>query len=245
MRRSPTTRARPELRSRRQVRYSVAVRVHRIVDLSLLLDADTQIYPGDPRTEIRSATTVEADGYNVLHLSFGSHVGTHVDAPYHFLAEGARLEDLGLSPFCGRAVIADVTGHARRQPITWRDLAPAAEHLDESGVILVLHTGWSERYHESDAYVDHPYLDPSACERILDAGVRTLAIDALNPDPTTPDASFPVHRLWLGAGGVIAENLTNLSAVQAPDPLVCLFPIRLGGDADGAPCRAVALELDG
>ena len=127
----------------------------------------------------------------------------------------------------------------------WPDLAPVAERLDESGVILVLRTGWSERYSRSDAYVDHPYLDPSACERILDAGVRTLAIDALNPDPTTPETSFPVHRLWLGAGGVIAENLTNLSAVEAPDPLVCLFPIRVGGDADGAPCRAVALELDG
>jgi kynurenine formamidase len=225
------------------VRYSVVVRVRRIVDLSLVIDADTQIYPGDPRPDIRPATTVEADGYNVLHLSFGSHTATHVDAPYHFVAEGARLDDIGLSQFCGRAVIADVTGHAPRQPITWDDLAPVAERLDEPGVILVLRTGWSERHYRPNEYEEHPYLDPSACERILRAGVRTLAIDALNPDPTTPEASFPVHRLWLGAGGVIAENLTNLSAIEVADPLLCLFPIRLGADADGAPCRAVALEL--
>lgn len=73
----------------------------------------------------------------------------------------------------------------------------------------------------------------------------TQTSDSLNPDPTVlqGEAAFPVHQLVLGAGGVIAENLTHLSAVQAPDPLMCMFPIRLGGDADGAPCRAVALEL--
>jgi kynurenine formamidase len=47
----------------------------------------------------------------------------------------------------------------------------------------------------------------------------------------------------LAAGGVIAENLTNLGAIDFDDPLLCLFPLRLAGDADGSPCRAVALDL--
>jgi kynurenine formamidase len=219
------------------------VSVRRIVDLSLVLDAETQIYPGDPAPEIRPATTVETDGYNVAHLSFGSHNGTHVDAPYHFLDEGETLETIPLSRFCGPAVIADVTSHASNQPITWADLAPVAERL-EPGAVLVLHTGWSERHYRTDRYYDHPYVDPGACERVLEAGVRTLAIDALNPDPTSPARTFPVHRLWLSAGGVIVENITNVSAIDAPDVLMCVFPIRVGGRADGAPCRAVALELE-
>lgn len=221
------------------------MRLRRIVDLSLSLGPDTQVFPGDPVPAFRPATTIETEGYNVLALELGSHSGTHVDAPFHFLSEGARLEDVELSLFAGPAVIADVTGHGAREPIGWDALAPHAERLG-AGTILVLRTGWSERHHGSDRYFDHPYLSAAACERIADLGVRTLAIDALNPDETVlggGEPRFDVHRILLGAGGVIAENLTNLGAVDFDDPLICLFPLRLAGDADGSPCRAVALEL--
>lgn len=219
------------------------MRVRRIIDLSIVVDADTQVYPGDPSPEIRRATRIETEGFNVLSITLGSHTGTHVDAPYHFVPDGPRLEQLDLSLFAGPGAIADVTGHGPRQTIVWQDLAPVTERL-EPGVILVLRTGWSERHLGTARYYDHPYLDPDACRRVLDRGVRTIAIDALNPDPTVleADGAFPIHELVLGAGGVIAENLTNLSAVEEAEPLVCLFPIRLGGDADGAPCRAVAVE---
>ena len=94
----------------------------------------------------------------------------------------------------------------------------------------MLRTGWSEEYLGTDRYFEHPFLDPGACERVLELGVRTFAIDTLNPDPTVLEGKvdLPVHRLVLGAGGVIAENLTNLSSVGDAEPLVCLFPIRLG-----------------
>ena len=222
------------------------VHVRRIVDLSIVLDPDTQVYPGDPKPAFRPAATIEADGANVLALELGSHSGTHVDAPYHFIADGPRLEDCDPGLFIGPVVIADVRHRDNREPITWEDLAPCADRLGP-GVILALQTAWSDRYYRTERYYRHPFLDPEACSRILDLGVRTLAIDALNPDPTEPARSkpeFPVHRLFLSAGGVIAENLTNLSAVDFPDPLLCLFPIRLGVNADGAPCRAVALQLE-
>ncbi len=113
---------------------------------------------------------------------------------------------------------------------------------------VVLRTGWSERFYGTERYYDHPFLTAAACERILERGIRTLAIDALNPDETILDRReqrWEVHHLMLGAGGVIAENLTNLSAIDFEEPLLCLFPLRLAGDADGAPCRAIALDLTG
>jgi kynurenine formamidase len=72
-----------------------------------------------------------------------------------------------------------------------------------------------------------------------------MAIDALNVDRTVlqGQADFTSHLEFLGAGGILAENLTNLGAVDFDDPVISLLPIRLGGDADGAPCRAAALKL--
>lgn len=221
------------------------MRVTRLVDLSLPVGPETQVYPGDPVPAVRPALRIETDEFNVLALELGSHTGTHVDAPFHYVADGARLDELDLGTFIGPAVIADVTGHAARQPIGWGAVEPYADRL-RPGSILVLRTDWSDRHYGTERYFDHPYLSADACERILEHGVRTLAIDALNPDETMLDDREPawdVHRLFLGESGVIAENLTNLGAVATDDPLLCLLPLRLAGDADGAPCRAVALEM--
>ena len=109
----------------------------------------------------------------------------------------------------------------------------------------MLHMGWSVHF-RTERYFQHPCLEPDAAERILDTGVRTLALDSPSPDPIGPNrsapASFPVHRLVLGAGCVIAENLTNVGAVDFADPVVSLLPLALAG-ADGAPVRAVAMKL--
>src|SRR4028119_151353 len=86
------------------------VPVRGIVDLSHPLDDDTPVYPGDPVARFTPAATVAADGYNVLHVRMGSQTGTHVDAPYHFLEDGARIDELPLEYFLGPAVVADVRG---------------------------------------------------------------------------------------------------------------------------------------
>ena len=83
-------------------------RVKRIVDLSHPIDADTQVYPGDPIPRLSPATTIDRDGYNVLNVSMGSQTGTHVDAPYHFLADGPRIDAMELSMFLAPAMVVDV-----------------------------------------------------------------------------------------------------------------------------------------
>jgi kynurenine formamidase len=219
--------------------------VRRIVDLSHPVDDDTPVYPGDPVARFTPAATVAADGYNVLHVRMGSQTGTHVDAPYHFLDDGARIDELPLDLFLGPAVIADVRGKPPHGRIEWADLAPCADRL-APGRILVLRTGWDEHW-GTDAYFDHPFLTGDAAARVVAAGVRTVALDALSLDETVPGGQpadgFAAHLAVLGAGGVIVENLRGLDAVRDPDPLLSVLPLRFAG-ADGAPVRAVALELD-
>jgi kynurenine formamidase len=213
----------------------------RVVDLSHRLDASVQVYPGDPVFRTSPAAVLERDGFNVQHVAMGSHTGTHVDAPYHFFAEGARIDEMDPALFVGPAVVVDVRGKGPRERITWADLAPSADRMGP-GRIVVVHTGWSEHFRH-ERYLEHPFLDGEAAERVLATGVRVLGVDTLNPDETVLEGQgdFSVHQIVLGAGGVIAENLTNLAAIDVPDPVISLLPLSLAG-ADGAPVRAVALQ---
>jgi kynurenine formamidase len=220
--------------------------VRGIVDLSHPLADDTPVYPGDPVARFEPATTIAEHGYNVLHVRMGSQTGTHVDAPFHFLEDGARIDELPLDLFLAPAVVADVRGTAPHTAITWADLAPVADRL-APGRMLILHTGWDAHW-GTDAYFDHPFLDGDAAERIVAAGVRTIGLDALSLDETVlggePPAGFAAHFAVLGAGGVIVENLTNLTAIGSSDPVVSVLPLLLAG-ADGAPVRAVAFDVAG
>ena len=220
------------------------MRVRRVVDLSRRVDDATQVYPGDPEVRLEPATTLADHGVNVLGVHIGSHSGTHVDAPYHFVEDGARIDELDPRLFVGPAAVLDVRGKGPRERVTAEDLRPYENRL-YGGVIAVVRTGWEEHY-GTPLYYDHPFLDRGAAQLLLDAGVRTVAVDALNVDETVlegeqPDG-YPAHHLILGAGGVIAENLANLGAIDFPEPLISLLPIKLGG-SDGAPVRAVAMEV--
>ncbi|WP_436530792.1 cyclase family protein [Actinoplanes sp. HUAS TT8] len=221
------------------------MRVRRIVDLSVPVGPDTQVYPGDPVPRAAVHATVRRDGFNLLRLDMGSQTGTHVDAPYHFRDDAPRLHELDLGLFAGTGVVVDVRGVGAREPIGWERFDPYANRLGP-GVVVLICTGWSEHY-GTDAYFDHPYLDADACRRMLGLGVRTFCVDAINidetPDETHPGVGYPVHHLIAAAGGVIGENFRNLELIDFPDPLVSCLPIALE-NADGAPVRAVAMQLD-
>jgi kynurenine formamidase len=220
------------------------MRITRLVDLSVPVGPGTVVYPGDPTPALAPHSTIARNGFNLLDVHIGSQTGTHVDAPYHFEDDAARIDEVPLERFLGPAVVVDATAAGERGRITWTYLEPVA-HLLGDGVVVLLHTGWSEHY-GSPAYFANPFLDADACRRLLEAGVRTICIDAINldetPDDDHPGEGFPVHHLIAQAGGVIGENLRNLAQVDWADPFVMCLPIALEA-ADGAPVRAVAVEL--
>ncbi len=220
------------------------MRVIRCIDLSVPLDEDTTVYPGDPEPSTAPHSTIESEGFNLLEVHLGSQSGTHVDAPYHFEEEAERIDQVPLSMFAGEGVVVDATGLGERGRIGWGHLAPYEDRFGP-GAIVLLRTGW-DAYYEAETYFSHPFLDADACARLLGLGVRTFCIDAINldetPDDDHPGEGFPVHHQIARLGGVIGENFRGLHRVDWERPLVVCFPLRLTG-ADGAPCRAVALEL--
>ncbi|WP_026412076.1 cyclase family protein [Actinomadura oligospora] len=203
------------------------------VDLTHPVESGMPVYPGDPEVRAETALTVPADGANVARLHLGSQSGTHVDAPFHIDDALPRLPELPLERFAGPVVIMDATGVAGR--VIGPGLLPDGLR---PGVVLLVRTGWSEWWGSEEYWTSHPYLAPETASAIIDAGVRTVGVDAASVDPAD---SLDAHRVLLGASGVICENLTGLERITGPAE-VTLFPLRLQDAAtgDGAPVRAVA-----
>jgi len=192
-----------------------------IIDISMPIGPETPVWPGDPAVLVEPVSRVEdGDTAGVSRLALGTHTGTHVDPPAHFLPGGATVDALPLDVLVGPSVVADFSA----APIDGRALA--ALELPENSTRLLLKTAGTEGA-----------LTPDGARWLVERGVRLVGADTLSIEPATTD--YPVHRILLGAGTVIVEGL-DLTAVSAGAyQLVCL-PLRVVG-GDGAPARAVLI----
>ncbi len=211
-----------------------------IIDLSIPINNQTPVYPGDPKPDIHPAAELEKDGYQVTQLNIGSHTGTHVDAPFHFQKEGDRIDQSSLTKFMAPGIVIDVTGKEPGEKITMDEVSDQIESV-VPGTIALFHTGWSKHI-GTETYFKHPYLSVDIINDLLEKGVTTFFIDALNVDP--PDGSaFPVHEAITSTNGIIGENFCNFEKIDFANPLIIALPLKLEG-LDGSPVRAVAVEVE-
>ena len=202
----------------------------RVYDLTHTVRTGMPVYPGTEPPTVTPAATLARDGYRETAVSLWSHVGTHMDAPAHLLAEGTTLDRLPPERFMGPAALLDCRGQERVTPET-------AETLPLSELrFVILRTGWEERFGAPSYFAGYPRLTPEAAQRLAAAGLYGVGIDAPSVDPV--GVPLTIHRILLGAGLVILENLRGLDALPARFELLAL-PLRIG-DADGAPARVLA-----
>lgn len=214
-----------------------------MVDLSYRISSDMVVYPGTERPVFQWVYRVNSEGANLTKLSMMAHTGTHVDAPKHFLDGVPCIDEVSLDRLHGRARMFRLAGEPAGQEITLADLSSAGFDLEE-GSIFVLATG-IERHAETREY-NRRFPVPAAdlLEWLVEKKISAYMTDAPNIDaPGAPGSA--AHRLVLGAGIPIVENLCNLGSV--PDDryfLIFALPLKLGG-REAAPCRAVAFpELE-
>lgn len=209
--------------------------MRRLVDLSHPVDTGTQVFPGDPAVALSPALTLEVNGVAVTAVNCGSHTGTHIDAPSHTVPGGRTMSEVHLDELAGSATVIKVPELRPGHSISFADLGVVADSVDP---LVIIATGW-DRHFGTPKYLDHPVLSLPAAVELRARGMRVLAMDTLNPDPTLQnDGGFPVHAEVLGNDGLIVENLCGATALPARCE-VGFFPFKLVG-TDGAPVRAVA-----
>lgn len=209
------------------------------IDISRRLTRDIACWPGSRAFTIHSESAI-ADGSeaNVSALELDAHTGTHVDAPLHFIREGAAIDGVGLDPFVGPAFVADIPG-ARRIGRAELDAADVPEGTTR----LLLRTPNSL----DDAFVDGPFREDFAAltidgaEWAVERGLKLVGIDYLSIQRF--EDSFDTHRVLLGAGVCILEGLDLREVTPGSYRLVCL-PLRLVG-TEAAPARAVLFPAEG
>jgi arylformamidase len=203
-----------------------------LLDLSFPLDATTPTFPGDPKIAIAPVRQLErGDPYRLSSLKFGSHAGTHLDAPSHFLLGGVTVDQVDLDLLNGPAEVVHVPSGAL-------EIGPGVvESLRERTRRVLFRTTNSDRWARSlDFFPDYVAVTPEAAEALLERGVGLVGVDGLSVE-RDPSGKFPVHHRLLGEGCWILEGLRLDRAVPGVRELRCL-PLRLTG-SDGSPCRAV------
>lgn len=218
----------------------------RILDLSVPVDAETR---SPPSTDQRVELTPHFRGpghWQVTSISMGLHSGSHIDTPLHVLADGATTSDVGLDDLCGDAVVLDCTAVGPEEPVNDEVLAAADREIREGDIVL-LRTDWTDRTwgRFPDYYVHSPYLTPDAAEWLVERRPKAVGFDffeeycARLPDFTSED--FVCHRILLGRGILLMEQMTNLAAVGA-ERAEFYAPFYRVQDSDGSPARFFVLH---
>ena len=210
----------------------------RLYDLSVPLWSGLPIYEGDPATVVEPWSRL-ADGAlaEVSRLALGSHTGTHVDAPAHFLLGARTIDTIDLGACIGPSTVVDL-GAAELRRI---DRASLEATVPPGADRILLKTSNSARWKQDGVRHDFVALAEDAAEWLAGRGTKLVGIDYLSIAPY--DDPGPVHRILLRAGVVILEGLDFSGVPAGAYTLVCL-PLRIAG-ADGAPARAVLIEEEG
>jgi arylformamidase len=200
------------------------------IDVSLVLHEGMTLWPGDPAFALTRVSDMAAGDRNTLsELRMGLHTGTHVDAPAHFIADGATIDAMSPEVLIGPARVIAI---ADREAVTAVELR---EHGVRAGERILLKTRNIELL-DVDGFDEHfMALTEEAATYLASLPVRCVGIDYLSVGPK--GAGTPVHKALLGAGVWIVEGL-DLRGVEPGDYDMIAVPLRLAG-AEASPVRVL------
>jgi arylformamidase len=205
----------------------------KLIDVTVPIDDAMTVYRGNPPVRIRPAMTLARDGVNVSAVCLGSHTGTHVDAPSHFIKGGKGIDRVDLSRFVGPTWVADL--RRVKGGISAIDLAKA--RIPRGSRRVLLRTSNSVLWHPARAFrTDFVYLAPDGADWLVERGVQLVGIDYLSIEGYRV-AGAPTHKRLLGAGVPILEGL-DLFKIRPGRWQMAAFPLRIA-DGDAGLTRAV------
>jgi arylformamidase len=209
-----------------------------VIDISLPISPELLVWPGNPGIEVLPQQRIaDGDDANVSELRIGTHTGTHVDPPLHFVAGGVGIDGVPLEVLMGPAVVADargLRGELGAAELEGLDVPRGTERL-------LLRTDNSDLWRGLPAEfpADYACLAVGGARWIVERGIRLVGVDFLSVERRgTP--GHPTHKALLTNGVTIVEGL-DLGEVEPGDYELRVLPLRIV-DGDGGPARAVLVR---
>ncbi|MGX0875806.1 kynurenine formamidase [Roseovarius sp. MBR-154] len=222
-----------------------------VADLTHAYDVGFPTYFGAPGISTEQSFNFAEHGFNLLTLTINEHTGTHVDAPLHFSADGASVDEIPVGDLVAPLCVVDIAARAAEDPdalLTPDDLSAwiSANGDIPDGACVALYSGWgaktgSDAFRGFDGEVQHyPGFHVDAAQMLIEqTGARSIATDTLSLDHG-PSADFATHYAWLPTGRFGIECMANLDKVPAAGATVVIgAPKHRGGT--GGPARIFAL----
>jgi arylformamidase len=204
-----------------------------LVDLTVPITVGMLAHPAHFGPSVEPYARHAEDGFRATSITLSSHLGTHVDAPSHFVGDGATLEHVRIDDLIGPAEVVRFRGLAPLQELMPEDVP------DNGASRILLHTGWADETGQLPRYfTEYPSISAALARALVARGVVLVGLDT----PSVDHDPGETHHILLGAGVVIVENLVGLERIPDQVDLIVLpLPI-VGGD--GCPARAIA-SFDG
>jgi kynurenine formamidase len=220
-----------------------------IVDLTQQLHPAIPYWPGDGYGPFRYAAinVLERDGKAAGVFEMPEHMGTHVDAPNHFVASARSIERIPVEDLVRPAVVLDISARAASDAGTLLEVSDLDAWETEWGLVpersvALVRSGWAARWSDPEAFRNQmrfPAIAVDAARRlVLERGVVGIGVDTLSADNGDAPGS-PCHREIHGAGAYILENLANLERLPARGAFLVILPLPIVGGT-GAPARVLA-----
>ncbi|MEC4674798.1 MAG: cyclase family protein [Nitrospirota bacterium] len=206
-----------------------------LYDITVPLSSGTVCFPGDlPPSITRQSDVVNGDSLTASYLKIGCHVGTHIDAPCHFLAGGLTVDALPLETFYGPAEVVDCRNQMVITAAYLQSLSiPPARHI-------LLQTDNSALLHQPSFHENYTVMSPEGASYLCTLCPLSIGFDYYCLDPLASDKGFPAHMIFATAGISVFVCLDLLN-IQEGQYLFAGFPLRLEG-AEGSPVRALLIE---
>ena len=219
----------------------------KIIDLTMTIEEGMQTFPTywHPFVEITQLGRHGIENRESRKLVLGTHSGTHMDAPSHFIKDGKSIDQISLEQLMGPASVIDFSSFKAFSEIQKKDLEECLGNRPCERVLL--RYDWDKMLGSMNYYDDTPFLSEEAAQWLVDKGCRLVGMDTPMPDNPKNgkgcDVDSPIHKILLGNNVVLCEYLINLSEISKPVVDLYIAPLKIH-EGDGSPVRAFAIEND-
>lgn len=198
----------------------------------MLLNKETAEWPGDTPFQFQISWSKEQSGsVNVGQITTSTHIGTHIDAPFHFDNAGLKVHELPLENYILEAVVVDVRGNSEVSKEMLRNV-----QVGPAKAVLFKTSAWQNR---SEFPEDIPLFNVDVVEWMIENKLVLFGVDLPSVDAVT-SKELPMHHALGEAGRYILEGIV-LDNIQEGIYKLIALPLKIEG-ADGSPVRAVLIE---